>query len=533
MILNEMKLASLDFGNLEGSNEFSFSPHQKNLKIENTFYKPETFKKEDFFEKKKSYIIGLRGTGKTSIIKYLQYQIDQLEKGPYELVRFQDIRNNVLLRQRFNDLVKTSDDTDLVITLFWEWTFLSIICKKLEINDPLIQSCYIENSPSSFLRDLYGAFMAILFRMGGIPMNTSSQINQQDIYECLGRSETLKQHLNTYPKQFYLFVDEMNISIGEMFRIESRLVKNLIRALNNINDISENIVAIAAIRSEVLQSVYSIDIDDLNKSVLNKGYELRWHSDKYNIEHPLMKIMLMKIRFSMVQYNENVTKELNKKTDSEIFERWFPEPFQDARTVNEKVTYLMNNTWLNPRNMYLLFNGMKTNAENNVHFRQNDLDSSIKEYGKNIWSQMLVELSAQYSDQEKIKIEDMFAHIDELFTLSYFIDRAKEKGFSTDITKIIFLLHTLFRLGIIGNRFIDASNNEIYYFYYRGSEFMDIEKPFMLHKGLRGKFQPQYLQKEMYSRLLRETNSFNKIDIETKEKELISEALYELGIRIR
>ena len=78
-----MKVSDLYMGDIEGKNEFT----NENIdQIEQTFLNLDHIE-ENFINKKQYFIYGHKGTGKTSLLKYIEYKVKKKGKSNIDKVK--------------------------------------------------------------------------------------------------------------------------------------------------------------------------------------------------------------------------------------------------------------------------------------------------------------------------------------------------------------------------------------------------------------------------------------------------------------
>ncbi len=147
MFLEKMKIHDIEFGETEGKREFNNSE-----KITNLFYKDNYEDKlENFISGKLRYIYGLKGTGKTSLLKYLENKA-ALNNIKTMYISYKDFKEEADIIHEFRRELNNSDDKDTHTLTFWRWYLLSLISKSFLNESKYDSGNLIYNSKVKFFR---------------------------------------------------------------------------------------------------------------------------------------------------------------------------------------------------------------------------------------------------------------------------------------------------------------------------------------------------------------------------------------------
>lgn len=482
-LVQNMKVKHLNFGNIEGKEEFNGS------NIEELYL--DIFDVEKIISERKYYIYGNKGTGKTSLLRYMDFTLRKRNKNTL-IILFKDIKQNIKIYSSFKKLISEINDIDLATQAFWQWFLLSIIVRENNID---IESKYlIFNAKNTLFKKLSINFLKLVKNLQisfkKEDFQTSIEIDSLKLdnisyLEEAGESiekleDIIKEKLTSH---FYIFIDELETStITSTYREDAILIKNLIKAINTLNDI-DFINIVVAIRTEIINNVFTIG-DEINKLLESKGIEVKWLYNNYNITHPLIRMIIKKMRASMIKFslNENTKKIIKSAPEEEIFKRWFPQQLLNEldkkRGDNAKI--LLHNTWLKPRDLVRLMNVLREKAYYETYFIRKHYDEAIKEYSIKAWQELKEELSATLNEEEIFNIEKALSNFKTKFYYNELFERLNKYFNSNDIEKIIDILY---KIGIIGNNYGEGKNN-VFKYYYRGDKFLDKEKRIEIHRGL-------------------------------------------------
>lgn len=484
-----MKVKDIEFGETEGKKEFNNSE-----KISNMFFK-DIFEDEldKFIDGRLRYIYGLKGTGKTSMLKYLENKaISNSIETMY--ISYKDIKEEADIIHEFRNELSNAEDKDTYTLTFWRWYLLSLISKSFLNESKYDPSNLIYNSKVGFFRVIANLLDMIAdVSIGTEESNFSINFGSKNLdikwdSQTAIRIRKLEGDIkNKLDKKVIIFIDELEISkLLTTYDVDAVLVKNLIRATRKINDLNINLHIVLAVRSEVVGSI-AVAGDEINKELEDYGYEIEWHRRKFDIHHPLLSMYIQKIRYSMKKYiknnypnEEHLQKNLAKMTNSTIWYRWFPRYFGSTETPE----FMLQNTWLRPRDLIRLFRTMtKYSDRNSTDFTQNSYQEAIKKIGEDSWQEIKEEFSSKYTEKEIQNITSILEKMQVLFTKDMFENEAAKYSISSEEAKKILL--DLYRVSAIGNAFIAHNQGRFsttYRFEYRNDKSLYEDRTIYVHR---------------------------------------------------
>jgi hypothetical protein len=482
-MLNNMNIKNLEFGNIEGKEEFN------NNNIEDLYL--DIFKVENVIKDKKYYIYGNKGTGKTSLLRYLKYKLEKQNKNTV-IILFKDIKQNISIYSKFKKLISESNDIDMATKAFWQWFLLSLAVKENNLN--FNENNLIFNANSGFFKKISYTLLSIIkglkasynhnnnlnIELDGNKIKSDEDISSLE--EAGDKIEYLKKIIKEeLDNDFYILIDELETSeISSTHKEDTILIKNLINSINFLNNINKKLNLIVAVRTEIINNVYSTG-DEINKLLESKGIEIKWFYDNYNVNHPLIKMIIKKMRTSMINFSKENEKLIRKTPDEDIFKRWFPEQLlkENKRGDNSKI--LLNNTWLKPRDLVRFMNMLKKKAENDNFFKRKHYDEAVKEYSQKAWTEIKEELSASLNAEILKGIEQSLSNFKNKFTYNELYIRLQKYINNNNIADIIELLY---KIGVIGNNYKKDNGSFVFKYYYRGDKYLDQDKEIEIHRAL-------------------------------------------------
>lgn len=314
--------------------------------------------------------------------------------------------------------------------------------------------------------------------------NTIIEEDRKEFFECLEMLEKLL--LRTINKQ-----DKIMMFLDDLDELDKRIVKNpsendvilnLIKIAKNLNNkIGENIRIVLLVRTDVINKLQMYDTN-LNKIKTSCGIELYWLSTKgrFPYEHPLMKMVLHKIKISCPRLETMSNKHLYKKL------------FHETINNKEALEYFLDHSFGRPRDIVTYLNRVIEEYPDHESFSAIAIKGALNKYSEDFYGELLNE-AVFYEDPE---------YTEECFKL---ISRIQKNKFTYDDIKVIFesnkdiyknihdidkAINFLYKTGALGNVW-KIGNTYHYSWSYRNDSLdeVDLTKSFTIHYGLRKNFQ--------------------------------------------
>ncbi|MBW8077247.1 MAG: hypothetical protein GJU76_04035, partial [Gallionella sp.] len=83
-----LKLKDISFGNIDAKNEVLSSTPEEKKRFSTSFVIPPALNIEKFLSRHKYYIVGLKGTGKTALLRYVSLRLEEDTKSASSFVLF-------------------------------------------------------------------------------------------------------------------------------------------------------------------------------------------------------------------------------------------------------------------------------------------------------------------------------------------------------------------------------------------------------------------------------------------------------------
>ncbi len=527
-----IKLSDIYFGHSDAKNELMENSEKQRIYFKESFIIPNNVDIKYFYNGGKSFIYGLKGTGKTALLRYLS-------------IMFEDIYNTKSLFILFKENIKEEDkknfarassyfdsnqfeqnvDNDQNFEEVWRWFFHRSLVEYIEsesynvFEDDENWRKYKKHVLSLEIDEQKSGLRALIpnIKKGEVKVK-AGEVGELGLdFEFTDQSKT-KVKFNTVVKicdkyfenlvptgdRLYIYIDEIELSYTtkKEYNRDARLIRDLVIAVDRFNRFCRlnkfNVFIISAIRSEVLTAIESTG-KEINKIIEDFGIPISWHRFEGDYkEHPLIKIILRKIRLAEQSY-------FNEKcllTDDELWDKYFDLMVQNQET--EK--YILYNTWYRPRDIVRLMNIAQQIYPDNIKLSHNVFDGIRKTYSAKCWTELLEEIRAVYSSKQLEALCQIFNGFTQYFSFAEINTRVdKLIEYDSDVQNLIYehklsnILKSLYSAGVIGNiyKFETRDRNgkmkekSRIRFVFRGDENLLLDRNMMIHNALK-----QYLSLE-------------------------------------
>lgn len=510
-----LELADLYLGNIDAKHELLSNSLDERTRFSDSFFMPENINLKDYLTENKYFVTGLKGTGKTALLRYIAIEAEKELKAQTSFILFksdiseQDRKDfskaasTMVVNNNANN-IESNDNSDFED--IWKWFLHRHIVEIIESKD----SCPFEDDKNwrkyvacvkapklgdedSGIRKLFPRF-----KRGNVELNAgidgvSGKLGLEFDWEdrehtrvkfnsIVKQANTLFERLTPTNNQMFIFLDELELTLGisKKYARDKRLIRDLIISIHNFNVICRknryNVKIISAIRSEVLTAVESSG-KEINKIISDFGTPIIWHQSGGNIaNHPILQIIVKRIAASEKFYGLNLD-----GSNEAIWNRYFPEFIQNELTHR----YILHSTWYRPRDVIRMLNLAKTQHTRSTKFSQQVFDDIRKHYSTESWVELSEELRAIYSEEEISGIKRLFYGIKNPFyfnDIKNHVDTIREMY--SDVDKLITrhklgeILSNIYRVGLLGN------TGEKVRFAHRGDDDILLEKQIMVHRAL-------------------------------------------------
>ena len=510
-----MKIRDLDFGKIDANNEFLDKGDDKYLE---SFYDYDKYHISEFKNGKRYYICGNKGTGKTALLKYLEAEFRKNTENLVYSIRFKSDIDEVDrqdLRKGRGKVEETIDEQEINIENakyadryvgIWQ---VFLIRKMLQESTKGEYGIFVSSRELEKMKKLLDAiygkdYLKLIpkLKRGKVDFNLkvlekfeaelatelelNSDDNKVDFERIAKLIDSLYSSLTWYRSPVYVLIDELELSVitGKARRQDIALVRDLIIAVNRLNEISikkeYRIHFIASIREEVINDIQVAGME-INKCVEDFGISINWlYKGGSYTESPLLKMIERKIHAS--------EKEMGVDPSEDVWGNYFPS------IINEEECrkYILGYTWQKPRDIVRLLGLAQQEAGvDDTVFTQEMFDRVLQKYSSNAWNEICEELVLSYSREQLGHIKELFTGIALPFRVSDLDKRLSELSeihgdevfaFLKDRRQLIDFLNVMYRWGVIGN------TGKRMQFSFLGYDQLDLTGAMVIHKPLRNFF---------------------------------------------
>ncbi len=509
-----LKLSEIYLGSTDAKNEVLNNDQLEIERFSDSYVTPPALNVTKFSTKEKYYIVGLKGTGKTALLRYIALKLDENEGAVSKFVLFksevdEDLRKDFSRAARIQ-LVDENSDTfegDDFETV-WRWFVYRKVAESIQFGDakPFQNNShlteFIETVSSEALSrpEKAGLFSLIPhIRKGNIEISQSPKLGLELEWDSNGkakinfndlvrRADKLFSDLTPNEERLNIFFDELelNYSTTKLIQRDSRLVRDLIVTIEKINSIAKNkgfnLCLYAAIRSEVLNSVDALG-KEINKPLTDFGSDILWNRPGVDATNqPLLSIIERRIN------NARKEKGLATLESTELWQQYFP------ASINHQSpqAYILHNSWYRPRDIVRLLLAAQEQYPDELSFNLQSLEAIRKKYSTASWVEMTEELKVKYKSSDIDGIKYIFYGYKQISSLTEITARAEKVAADHAETKALLLrvsvkqiLKDLFRIGAIGNIEKKGESRSKMRFSFRGDDEILFEQDIFVHNALR------------------------------------------------
>jgi len=510
---NSVRIRDLDIGKIDASNELIDNSGENIERFKMSFLMPQSIKIKLLLDGEKYFVSGMKGTGKTALLRYIDLTMQKEYKAITTFVLFKsDISEEdkinfaqsvrVLLVKDFKKSLAEKQYIQDYETV-WELFFHRLIVQQLSdvANGPFLDDknnkTYIKHVKSTKDGSEKNGINRIVPKLtkGNLKLNIDvveagvefewedkdkKTVSLSKVSEQLTK---LLKFLKPGERKFYIFLDELELSLetGYKHDRDAILIRDLIETVKKFNKIFRTnelpIRILAGIRSEVLESVQGKG-KEINKTLSDFGEQIYWHGKSTdNLSHPLIKIAIKKIRAA-----KNMLGLTDDSVDKDLFYNYFP---RDINSISSP-KYILDNTWYRPRDIVRILSTAASINPNEMKFSQAAFDESRREYSRLSWIELSEELSASLTPLAINAIKIIFTGFKPFFWMNdlkvRYHDQSILYGVDTGFKEFTIngsLLQQLFNVGMIGN----GTKGNIA-FSFRGNDQLFLDQVMMIHPAL-------------------------------------------------
>ncbi|WP_198411261.1 P-loop ATPase, Sll1717 family [Marinimicrobium alkaliphilum] len=506
-----LKLKDIHLGSTDAKNELLSSSPEEIRRFESSFVTPPALNIESYYNRNKYYVVGLKGTGKTALLRYISIKLDEKSSSYSSFVLFksevdEDLRKDFTKAARIqlaedNSNEFQGNDFETV----WRWFIYRKIASSIENmeenpfqkNSHYFKFVELVNSESIGQQQDKGFSRLIpKIRKGTIEISKSPKLGLEFDWDEDGRAKVnfndlVRKADDAFEKldpgagTVSIFFDELELSYqsSKQYQRDSRLIRDLIVSVEKVNAVSKrngfNFCVYAAIRSEVLNSVESLG-KEINKPIADFGSTVLWNRPGLDaVQQPILHILEKRIN------NAREESGLERLSEARLWKDYFPSSIHGKRPQ----IYILHNSWYRPRDVVRLLISVQDQYPNEETFALQGIEAIRKAYSTASWVEITEELKAKYRPSDIDGIKYIFYGFKQIISLSELMDRAvevsndhKETAELMNANDLKSVVKDLFRIGVIGN--INDNRDRIR-FSFRGDDEILFDMNIFVHNALK------------------------------------------------
>jgi hypothetical protein len=501
-----MLLKDISFGDVDAKNEILKQQRTGERDFFTSYSIPQKIDLDEFRNGQKHFILGLKGTGKTALLRYLHDKVKE-DGCTSELLLFkshvtEEDRQKLSAGAGFQ--IVGTDDVPTFIQDFkepWKWFIYQKIASILKISgvnsDNALKLYKLtrvsENLITSTLGSLFskissgnlsfsGEALGVAVELG-IDATPNKQASDVSISSVNRACSALLNKIEL-ESSIYLFFDELELfhQTSDQFDRDRRIIRDLVAAISHINGDSaergRKIFIVSSLRTEVLHSVLELG-HEIGRDVDDFGDKLDWSNAKDSPQHPLLNLIAKKISVSA------------GIDEDKVWEEFFPERINNQ----EYFRFLLGSSYYRPRDIVRLLRVARDYDRHSEKFTTAHFDQTSTEYSKQTWLEITEELLASYSPEQISALQRVFLGFGTHFFMSDLQERVRTRHGSDKEVQSLFqkkgvnrILSDLYRIGVLGNDFIVRDSRKEtrrrYRWIFRGNTTLNDAERMAIHKSL-------------------------------------------------
>ncbi|NHT74267.1 hypothetical protein G8E10_00695 [Rhizobiaceae bacterium CRRU44] len=513
-----LKISDIYMGSIDAKNELLEGTDEEAQSFLAAFVVPPSLSIDKFYKKLKYYVVGLKGTGKTALLRYIALKLES-QGSKTQMILFksqikEELRKDFSKAARVKlteDNIDSFDGTDFEAV--WRWFIYRKIVEAVRDHSTgfVEQNEQFEKFSELVNADTYGddkkgllARLIPKIKKGHIEISHSPKLGLDLEWDSEGKAnvdfnalvqkadEAFSSLTGSNNRLNILFDElELNHNTEKQYKRDSQLIRDLIVSVESVNAVAKakkiNICIYAAIRSEVVNSVESLG-KEVNKPISDFGTEILWNKPGVDSsQQPLLNIIEQRINIAREKTG------LDKLTSQEVWRQYFP----DKIIKLQPQVYILHNSWYRPRDIVRLLLIAQDQDTTATFFSVQAFEAIRKKYSTASWVEMTEELRSKYKPSEIDGIKSLFYGFKGISTVGELNARSVVVGLENTDAKELFkkysvqeILRDLFRIGVIGN--IDPGHNRNMRFSFRGDDEIIFSKEIFVHNALRAHLSLQY-----------------------------------------
>lgn len=501
-----MQLRDINFGDVDAKNEILKQKRSGDRDFFDSYSIPEKIDITDYMSGQKYYVLGLKGTGKTALLRYIHDQVIK-QDCLSEMILFkshvtEEDRQKLSVGAGFQ-IVSTANVPTFIQDFkeSWKWLIYQKIAAQLHsagINTPESEKLYSltglsENQLTSTLGALFSKISSGNLKFSGNALGAAFELGididrnkEEGVASLSNVNRACAELLNKIEikSKLYLIFDELELfyQTSDQFDRDRRIIRDLVFTISQINgdsaEAGRNLYLISSLRTEVLHSVLELG-HEIGRDIDDYGDKLDWSEEKHSPNHPLLNLIAKKIAIS------------SQVAENEVWSKFFPERINNQ----DYFKFILGASLYRPRDIVRLLRVARDHDKTAKQFTSAHFDQTATEYSKQTWLEITEELLASYSSVEISALQRIFLG----FNTHFFkedLERRKSVQYSSDediqslfarkgTTRI---LSDLYRIGVLGNDFnvrvSQGKQIKRYRWIFRGNTTLNDAERMSIHKSL-------------------------------------------------
>lgn len=502
----------LQFGERDALHEFIKQDKQGSSILDNAFVSPPRIKLDELRSGARTFIVGPKGSGKTTLMLHLRRQ--QPEHYSAAVLFKSHIRKEDRdALDKMIDVIVVEDQnsfrSEADYKTVWEWYILKNVFRLLP-PEAILSGADVYKDIAILLEANNHKFNTLYDKMhiervkGAIKLSVDVGALKSELaaeIEARRSAEGKMQLLELVrliisslrliklkaDKSVRLYFDELEFFMsedGDGDR-DRRLVRDLLFSAyhmnNHFSDAKLDVTIYASLRSEILGSI-KLTTQELGKIIDAFGVNLNWYNEDVE-QHPVLTIFENKIRLSEIEV-------VGAQSDDPL-STYLPD-FVGSKDIRR---YLLDAGLHRPRGVLLRLKAAADLAFGKHHIGAADFTGSEGAFGEAMLEEFTEEISASFDEPSKAAILAMFRGKHYAFTVDELERRLRDIAVKDKAAKNLLknvgindLVRLLFRVGMIGNQFdfVDGGYQKVRDLWgFRGAADPILDQRFVLHHSVR------------------------------------------------
>lgn len=413
-----LKLKEIPFGSTDAKNEVLSDTPEEIARFLKSFVTPPALTIEKFLDRQKYYIVGLKGTGKTALLRYVSLKLEEDEQSVSSFVLFktdvdEDLRKDFSRAARVQLATENADAYDGDdFEAVWRWFIYRKIASAIQErlahpfqdNGDLASFLALVNSEALTKPERAGLMRLIPnIRKGNIEISRTPKLGLELNWDENGRAKVnfndlvrnadlAFQSLEPDANRLNIFFDELELNYGnsKQYQRDSRLVRDLIVSVERLNAVAKKkgfpLCLYAAVRSEVLGAVGTLG-KEINKPIADFGSTILWNRPGLDAaQQPLLSVIEQRINIARLEAG------LTSLSGPDLWSEYFPKNINNQKPQ----VYILHNSWYRPRDIVRLLISIQDQYPNETSFFLQGLEAIRKFYSTASWVELTEELKVKY-----------------------------------------------------------------------------------------------------------------------------------------